>query len=55
MRQLIAEGARSGELRDDVNPTELAGYCLHALAGAAALTTDAAIKRLVSVIVRTPA
>ncbi len=46
---LIADGARSGELRDDVAPDELANYCLHALTAAATLTSEAAIDRLVAV------
>jgi AcrR family transcriptional regulator len=49
IRQLISEAARSGQLRDDVKPAELASYCLHALSGAAALTTDAAVGRLVTI------
>jgi kynureninase len=31
VRDLPAEGARTGEQRDDVAADELAGYCLHAL------------------------
>ncbi|HEX9765528.1 MAG TPA: TetR/AcrR family transcriptional regulator [Nitriliruptorales bacterium] len=46
---LVAEGARVGELRDDVAPAELASYCLHALAAAASLPSKAAVRRLVSV------
>ncbi|MEV5833963.1 TetR/AcrR family transcriptional regulator [Nocardia sp. NPDC052112] len=49
IRQLIEEGAEAGELRDDVPAGELANYCLHALAGAAELGTEAAVARLVSV------
>ncbi|MGH3052745.1 MAG: TetR/AcrR family transcriptional regulator [Gaiellaceae bacterium] len=30
IRDLLAEGAESGEFRSDVAPDELAGYCLHA-------------------------
>ncbi|WP_405136395.1 TetR/AcrR family transcriptional regulator [Nocardia sp. NBC_01388] len=48
VRQLIEEGATAGELRDDVDPAELANYCLHALSGAAELTTAEAIARLVA-------
>jgi hypothetical protein len=51
IQQLITEAARGARLRDDVDPAELAGYCLHALTGAAALTSDAAVDRLVTVIV----
>ncbi|WP_433731667.1 hypothetical protein ACQP0C_06955 [Nocardia sp. CA-129566] len=49
IRQLIEEGAEAGELRDDVPADELANYCLHALGGAAELTAEAAVTRLVSV------
>jgi AcrR family transcriptional regulator len=48
---LIAHGARNGELRDDVAPGELANYCLHALTAAATVTSEAAIDRLVAVTV----
>ena len=34
IRDLLAEAARTGEVRDDVAPEELAIYCLHALAAA---------------------
>jgi AcrR family transcriptional regulator len=51
IQQLIAEAARDGRLRDDIEPAELAGYCLHALTGAAPLTGDAAVDRLVTLIV----
>ncbi|MFF5188005.1 hypothetical protein ACFY30_30300 [Streptomyces sp. NPDC000345] len=49
IRGLLAEGVQAGEARDDVTPDELAGYCLHALAGAGALTSKAAVRRLVGV------
>lgn len=49
IRELLREGIRSGEIRDDVLADELATYCLHALAGARSLTTDAAVRRLVRV------
>ena len=49
IRDLIAEGAKAGKLRDDVAPDELAGYCIHALAAARTLTSKAAVRRLVSV------
>lgn len=49
IRDLIAEGAKSGELRDDVAPGELATYCLHALSAASSLHTKAAVRRLVTV------
>lgn len=49
VRDLIAEGAEVGLLRDDVAPAELATYCLHALSAASSLTSKAAVKRLVVV------
>ena len=48
---LIAEAAATGNLRDDVAPVELAGYCLHALAAAGGLQSEAAVRRLVAVTV----
>jgi AcrR family transcriptional regulator len=51
VRELIAEGAEAGQLRDDVAPDELATYCLHALTAAGALPSKAAIRRLVGVVV----
>ena len=49
IRDLLAEGAAAGELRDDVAPAELASYCLHAVAAARALGSRAAVRRLVTV------
>lgn len=46
---LLTEAAQSGAVRADVPATELAGYCLHALAGATELDSDAAVERLVEV------
>jgi AcrR family transcriptional regulator len=51
IRDLIAEGAASGELRDDVAPSELASYCLHALTAASSLPSKAAVRRLVTVTI----
>ena len=50
IRDLLAEGAESGDLRDDVGPDELASYCLHALTAASTLPSKAAVRRLVAVI-----
>lgn len=47
--ELIAAAAAAGYLRDDVAPGELAAYCLHALGAAAALRSQAAVKRLVDI------
>jgi len=49
IRDLLAEGAQTGDLRDDVAPDELASYCLHALMAASSLPTKAAVRRLVAV------
>ena len=46
---LLIEGARDGEIRDDVAPGELANYCLHALSAAGSLPSKAAVRRLVAV------
>jgi AcrR family transcriptional regulator len=51
LTDLIAEAATRGEVRGDVPPSELAGYCLHALTAAAGLSTQAAINRLIDVTV----
>ena len=49
IRELLAEGAATGDLRDDVAPDELASYCLHALTAARTLPSTAAVRRLVAV------
>ncbi len=49
IRDLLAECAEDGVLRNDVSPDELAGYCLHALAAARGSPSKAAVRRLVSV------
>jgi AcrR family transcriptional regulator len=49
IEDLIADGAKAGQLRDDIPPRELATFCLHALAAASNLTTKAAARRLVVV------
>jgi AcrR family transcriptional regulator len=46
---IVADGAKSGELRSDVSPDELAAYCLHAATAATALTSKAAVRRLIDV------
>src|SRR5215475_15063111 len=46
---LLADGAKAGDLRDDVAPSELASYCLHALTAASSLRSKAAVHRLVAV------
>jgi AcrR family transcriptional regulator len=49
LRDLLAEAAAAGDVRDDVAPGELASYCLHALAAAGSLPSEAAVRRLVAV------
>ena len=49
IRALLVEGAKAGDVRDDVPPDELASYCLHALAAASGLSSKAAVRRLVTV------
>ena len=49
IRDLLTEGAKTGQFRDDVAPAELASYCLHALTAASSLPSKAAVRRLVTV------
>lgn len=49
VRPLLTEAARTGAVRGDVPPDELAGYCLHALQAARTLSSQAAVERLVDV------
>jgi hypothetical protein len=49
IEELIAEGAATADLRDDVPAGELAGYCLHALTAASGLPSKDAVHRLVQV------
>ena len=49
VRDLIADGARARQIRDDVDPDALAAYCLHALSAAGGLPTEAAVGQLVQV------
>ncbi|MFC5828820.1 TetR/AcrR family transcriptional regulator [Nonomuraea insulae] len=50
LRDLLAEGARTGAFRADVVPDELATYCLHAVTAARELPSEDAVHRLVMVI-----
>ena len=49
IRDVLAEAAATGDVRDDVAPDELATYCLNALAAASSLPSKAAVRRLVTV------
>jgi AcrR family transcriptional regulator len=50
IRDLLTEGAETGDVRGDVAPDELASYCLHAVTAASSLRSKAAVRRLVAVI-----
>jgi AcrR family transcriptional regulator len=57
IRDLLADGAKTGAIRNDVTPDELATFCLHAINAASDLPSKAAVRRLVKVVlsgVRTP-
>jgi AcrR family transcriptional regulator len=49
IKDLLAEVAATGNLRDDVAPDELARYCVHALGAASSLPSKASVRRLVTV------
>jgi AcrR family transcriptional regulator len=46
---LLTEAAKTGDIRSDIQPGELASYCLHALTAASSLPSKAAVRRLVEV------
>jgi AcrR family transcriptional regulator len=47
-RDLLAQSAEAGDVRDDVPPEELANFCLHALTAAASLPSKMAVHRLIA-------
>ena len=49
VRKLVADAAADGCVRDDVDPSELADYALHALSAAPRARSRAAVERLVDV------
>ncbi len=49
IRDLLADAAKAGDIREDVTSEELASYCLHALTAASDLPSEAAVRRLVTV------
>jgi len=51
LHDLLTQAAATGKVRGDVAPSELAAYCLHALAAAGSLPSRAAVHRLVMVTV----
>ena len=46
---LLADGAGAGAVRSDIDPGELASYCLHALTAAGSLPSEEAVRRLLAV------
>jgi Transcriptional regulator SbtR-like, C-terminal domain len=49
IRDLLTQGVRAGDVRDDVPADELASYCLHALQAGSSLPSKTAVRRLVTV------
>lgn len=49
IRDLLTEAVETSDIRGDIVPDELASYCLHALAAASSLPSEAAVRRLVTV------
>jgi AcrR family transcriptional regulator len=49
LQDLLTQAAKTGDVRNDVAPGELASYCLHALAAASSMPSKAAVRRLVTV------
>jgi AcrR family transcriptional regulator len=49
IRELLTEAAKTGDVRDDMSPDELADYCLNSLAGGNRQRSKAAVRRLVMV------
>ena len=49
IRDLLADAAKTGDIRKDVDPQELASYCISALGAASDLKTKPAVQRLVAV------
>ncbi len=47
--ELVTDAAETGDVRTDVAPEELVGYCLHALTAASGMASKAAVRRLVAV------
>jgi AcrR family transcriptional regulator len=48
VRDVLADAADTGHIRNGIAPDELATYCLHALAAAGGLPSKAAVRRLVN-------
>jgi AcrR family transcriptional regulator len=48
VRDLLAEGVRSGDIRDDLTPDELADHCLRSLSAAGTHASAVAVRHLVA-------
>jgi AcrR family transcriptional regulator len=49
IEDLLVEGAKTGDVRDDVPADELASYCLHAVSAAGGMRHKSAVSRLIEV------
>jgi hypothetical protein len=49
IRDLLADAAKTCDVRDDIPPDELASYSLDALTAASSLPSKTAVRRLVTV------
>ena len=49
LRALLTEAAEAGLVRNDIPPTQLASYCIHALGASRELPSKAAVRRLAAV------
>lgn len=49
IQELMIEGVKAGDIREDVAPDELAQYCVYALAAAGGLRSETSVRRLVAV------
>jgi len=49
VEDLLIEAVKTGEVRSDVAPRELASYCVNALAAARGMASQAAVRRLLTV------
>jgi AcrR family transcriptional regulator len=50
VRDMVVQGVAAGDVRDDVAPDELVSYTLHALAAARGARSNAAVRRVVAVV-----
>jgi AcrR family transcriptional regulator len=50
VQDLLAEAKQAGDVRDDIAPSELASYCLHAVTAATSLQNPDEVHRLVRLV-----